>query len=97
MSRQTATQSRRLQQVAPGRYEAGPWTATRCTYMGKWGRATGYEVTLALAGITITLSDPYSIEGPTARTIDDAETLVGRMNHTMLMAVLDADPEAVAA
>ncbi len=97
MARRTTKQPRRLQQVAPGRYEAGPWTATRCTYMDKWGRATGYEVTLALAGFTITVSDPYSVEGPTARTIDEAEALVERMNHHILMAVMDADPMAVTA
>ena len=88
--------NRMLQQTAPGRYAAGPFTAERRTYMDKYGRATGYEVTVALGPFTITLSDPWSIEGPKARTIDEAEALVERMNHHMLMAVLDADSEAVA-
>lgn len=80
--------NRMLQQTAPGRYAAGPFTAERRTYMDKYGRATGYEVTVALGLFTITLSDPWSIEGPKARTIDEADALVQRYTSLMARAVM---------
>lgn len=87
----TTNRPRLLERVGHGHYQAaGMFRAEQVTYSAAHGFAKAYEVTLTLDGVTVYLSNPYGIEGPTAHTIDEADALVRRYMGVMTRAVINA-------
>jgi len=87
----TTKRPRLLERVGHGHYQAaGIFRAEQVTYSGPHGFAKAYEVTLTLDGVTVYLSNPYGIEGPTAHTIDEADAMVRRYMGVMMRAALSA-------